>query len=256
MPLSNVIVEPPLLRELAGSIYSLITRGVPLSWSADPEHECLVQYGVARFIDTNEGDIRVEEPLALIGILRHLEEMSHTIERDIKAHFQVNRGLWFEEAVLLTVTRLLEKSATLSNVFEFHGDTPEWAHSSVRIVTRPPHADTSPFSISAPFDPTSIVACSAKDPEAVAHWLREGQGAWCIPAVGMGPDLIAHLELEGGKQLVLFIQAKCRSSGNSETTTADVTVKAIKSLIPEFFFSSLVRCRLISSYIFIDFLCL
>src|SRR5258707_14944537 len=95
MPLSNVIVEPPLLRELAGSIYSLITRGVPLSWSADPEHECLVQYGVARFIDTNEGDIRVEEPLALIGILRHLEEMSHTIERDIKAHFQVNRGLWF-----------------------------------------------------------------------------------------------------------------------------------------------------------------
>ena len=70
MPLSNVIVEPYLLCELAGSIYSLITRGAPLSWSAEPKHEGLVQYGVARFIDTNEGDIRVEEPLALIGILR------------------------------------------------------------------------------------------------------------------------------------------------------------------------------------------
>src|SRR5258706_991239 len=162
MPLSNVIIEPYLLRELAGSIYSLITRGVPLSWSAEPKHEGLVQYGVARFIDTNEGVIRVEEPLALTGILRHFEEMSHTIERDIKAHFQVNRGLWFEEAVLLTVTRLLEKLATLSNIFEFRGKIPEWAHSSVRIVTRLLHADPSPFSISAPFDPTSIVAWTQK----------------------------------------------------------------------------------------------
>ncbi len=254
MPLSNVIVEPHLLRELAGSIYSLITRGVPLSWSDEHEHQLLVQYGVARFIDTKERDIRVEEPLALTGILHHLETIPYTIERRIREDFQVNRWLWFEEAVLLTVTRLLEKPAKLSNIFEFHGEAPEWAHRSARIVTRLPHADPSPFSISAPFDPTSIVACSAKDPEAVAHWLREGQGAWCIPAVGMGPDLIAHLELEGGKQLVLFIQAKCHSSGNIETTTADVTAKAVESLIPGKFYSGLVRCRLVSSYIFIDFL--
>ena len=256
MPLSNVIVEPYLLHELAGSIYSLITRGEPLSWSAEPEHQGLVQYGVARFTDINEGAIRVEEPLALTGILRHLEDMSYTIERDIKAHFQVNRGLWFEEAVLLTVTRMLEKPAKLSSIFEFHDTIPEWAHSSARIVTRLPHDDPSPFSISAPFDPTSIVACSAKDPEAVAHWLREGQGAWCIPAVGMGPDLIAHLELEGGKQLVLFIQAKCHSSGNNETTSAKVTAKAIKSVTPSKIFPSLVRCWVISPYKFIDFLCL
>ena len=254
MPLSNVIVEPYLLRELAGSIYSLITRGAPLSWSAEPKPEGLVQYGVARFIDTNKGDIRVEEPLALTGILRHLEEVSHTIEHDMKGHFQVNRGLWPEEAVLLTVTRLLEKPATLSNIFEFHGEIPEWAHSSVRIVTRLPHAAPTPFSISAPFDPTLIAACSAKDPGAVAHWLGEGQGAWCIPAEGMGPDLIARLELAGGKQLVLFIQAKCHTFGNIETTTAAVTAKAIKSLIPSTWYSSSVRCRLISSYIFIDFL--
>ena len=256
MPLSNVIVDTKLLHELAGSIYSLITRGEPLSWSAEPKHQRLVQYGVARFTDINKGAIRVEEPLALTGILRHLEEKPYTIERDMKTHFQVNRGLWFEEAVLLTVTRMLEKPATLNNIFEFHGTIPEWAHSSVRIVTRLPHADPSPFSISAPFDPTSIVACSAKDPEAVAHWLREGQGTWCIPAMGMGPDLIARLELEDGKQLVLFIQAKCHTSGNIETTTAKVTAKAIKSVTPSSFFSSLVRCRLVSPYIFIDFLCL
>ena len=79
MPLSNVIVDQHLLEELAGSIYFLITRGVPLAWSGNARHQALVQYGVARFIDTEEGVVRVEEPLALIGIIRHLEEMSHTI---------------------------------------------------------------------------------------------------------------------------------------------------------------------------------
>ena len=235
MLLSNVIVEPYLLHELAGLIYSLITCGEPLLWSAEPEHQGLVEYGVAQFVDINEGAIRVEEPLALTSILCHLEETSHTIECNIKADFQVNCRLWFEEAVLLIVTRMLEKPVTLSNIFEFHGTIPEWAHSSVRIVTQLPHVDPSPFSISTPFDPTLIVTCSAKDPEAVAHWLREGQGAWCIPAVGMGPDLIACLELEGGKQLVLFIQAKWHSSSNIETTSMDITAKAIKSVTPRKF---------------------
>jgi len=245
MPLSNIIVDLHLFRELTGSIYSLITRGVPLAWSAEPRHAVLVEYGVARFTDTNGGvdPVRVEEPLALIGILRHLEQLSHTLEWDIKSHFQVNAGFWFEEAVLLTVTRLLETPAKLSNIFHFHGPTPEWADNSVKIVTRPPHADPSPFSIDYPFDPTSIVACNAKNPEAVADWLREGEGAWCIPGTSMGPDLIARLELDGvdgGKQLVLCIQAKCHTVGNIETTTAKVTAKAVKSLNPQTYFASLV----------------
>ena len=79
MPLSNIIVDQHLLKELAGSIYSLITHGAPLAWSDDPRHEDLMQYGVAQFIDTKKRVVRIEEPLALISIMCHLEEVSHTI---------------------------------------------------------------------------------------------------------------------------------------------------------------------------------
>jgi hypothetical protein len=254
MPLSNIIVDPKLLKEVASSIHSFITRGEPLSWWFD--RAALVQYGIAHFVHTGK-EIKIEEPLALVGILQYFDSTSRTIEENIRTNFQLDRGLWFEEAVLLTVTRLLTKPAKLSNIFEFHGKIPKWAHFSARIVTQHAYDGPLPFSIDHPFDPTSIVAYSAKDPEDVEHWLKNGEEGWCIPCKAMGPDLIARLELDNGRKLVLFIQAKCHSTGNIETVSAAVTAKAIRQLIPRNFFSpSLVCCWLVSSYIFIDFHCL
>jgi len=205
-------------------------------WFSD--HEALVQYGIARFVDENQL-VKIEEPLALVGILHYFDSMKHTIKQNIRSHLQVDKGLWFEEAVLLAVTTLLENPAKLSEIFEFHGQIPEWAHCSARIVT--PHPDgTLPFSIDLPFDPSSIVAYSAKGPEDVTRWLEKGQEGWCIPDMSMGPDLIARLELDNGKRLVLFIQAKCRTTGNIETISAAVTADAIESLIPSKFFASSV----------------
>ena len=246
---------------MASSIHHWITRGEPLPWFF--EHEALVEYGIARFVN-EEHVVKIEEPLALVGILRYFDSISCTIGQNMRSHLQTNQGLWFEEAVLLTVTMLLDKPATtlldkpakLSEIFKFHGEIPEWADCSAQIVTPQPDAGPLPFSIAHPFDPSSIVAYSAKDPEDVTHWLKNGQEGWCIPGNKMGPDLIARLKLDDGRKLVLLIQVKCHTAGNNETVSAKVTAKAIKSLVPSKFFASLVRCWLISSYIFIDFHCL
>jgi len=145
------------------------------------------------------------------------------------------------------VTRLLETPAKLSEIFEFHGNIPDWAHCSARIITLHPDAPPLSFSIDNPFDPSSIVAYSAKDPEDVTNWLKYSQEGWCIPSRMMGPDLLARLALDDGRKLLLCIQAKCRSSGSIETVEAEVTAAAIDLLIPRKFFKSLVCCWLISS---------
>ena len=119
-----------------------------------------------------------------------------------------------------------------------------------------PDAGSLPFSIGNPFDPSLIVAYNAKDPEDVAHWLENGVEGWCIPDERMGPDLIACLELEGGKKLVLFVQCKVHTTRNKTTVRPEVMADAIQSVTPSNFFASLVHCWLISSYKFIDFHCL
>ena len=238
---------------MASSIHHFITHGEPLPWFF--EHEALVQYGIAHFVN-EEHVVKIEEPLALVSILHYFNSISCTIGQNMRLHLQTNQGLWFEGAVLLMVTMLLDKPAKLSKIFKFHGEIPEWADCSAQIVTPQPNAGPLPFSIAHPFDPSSIVAYSAKDPEDVMHWLKNGQEGWCIPGNKMGPDLIAHLKLDDRSKLVLLIQVKCHTAGNNETVSAKVTAKAIKSLVPSKFFASLVRCWLISSYIFIDFHCL
>jgi len=80
MALNNVIVDPFQRREVAVSIRQFITCGQPLMWPS--QHEALVQYGIARFVDES-GVVKIEEPLALVGILRYFDSMSHTIEQSL-----------------------------------------------------------------------------------------------------------------------------------------------------------------------------
>lgn len=246
MPLSNIIIDPRLLNDLAASIQNFITRGeAPTFWI---EHATLVQSGIAYFVDSTGRQIKIEEPLALIGIQRHFNSISRSIDETVRLHLNPSsQGLAFEEAVLLAVTRLLPDK--LSHIFEFHGETPQWADCSAHIVTsNPPDGRPLAFSIDDPFDPASIVAFSAKCPEDVVRWLLFGKEGWCIPCREMGPDLMTRLRLDNGRTLLLVIQAKC-----IDTIRAEVTADAIESLTPKNFFKSIVRCQLICPCIFIHF---
>ena len=90
MLLSNNIVDQHQFDKVASSIHQFVTCGEPLEWYS--EHEALVEYGVARFVDKDQ-KVKIEEPLALVGILRFFDHVSHTMGGHIASHFQVNQGL-------------------------------------------------------------------------------------------------------------------------------------------------------------------
>jgi len=73
------------------------------------DQEPLVEYGIARFVREGERwKITIEEPLALISIMRYFESNSHTLESHVRSRLQGAQGIALEEAVLLAMTRLLQ----------------------------------------------------------------------------------------------------------------------------------------------------
>lgn len=211
------------------------------------ERQDLVEFGLARFM--GEGpDVIVEEPLALMSILRYFEKEGCTPDDFIRDRMQVNKGLAFEEAVLLACTRLFRRGARLDQVFRFHGKTPRWARQSASIVTRANGDTLKDFDIpnGDPVVPSNGIAFIAHDPEDVKKWIKSMHTGWCLPGwclpgQNAGPDLMAWLRLDDGRLLLLLFQAKCYLTGNLDTVPATVTAKAIRSLIPNELFSCLVR---------------
>jgi len=239
------LLGPKLLDELAHSIYSFIMRGEPPMWWS--EQESLVEYGVARFSRKGEGagsKVTIEEPLALISIMRHFESKSRTLGGHFRTSLQLNQGIAFEEAVLFAMTKLLQNQRPLSSIFNFYGEPPSWAVQTAQIVARKSSGDFEAFTIDEFRNTRSTFAYSAKGPEEVQCWLESSENGWCIPDTQMGADLMARLRLSNGAFLLLVIQAKCRTTSTNEYMKSDVLAGAIRSLIPSRFFHSLVRNQL------------
>ena len=234
VPLNNIDVDPTLLEELADAIHKFTTRGADPCWSRS-QHQPLVEYGVARFIPQGTS-IKVEEPLALLGITRFFETNYRDLGSSISRRFDDNKGTAFEEIVLLVMTSLLQNQRNLSDIVMFHNDPPPWAHRTAQIVARNASGVFEPFSLERPMDLASRYAFSADGPKDVKQWLENGVSGWCLPGRYMGPDLLARLKFSNGESLLLLIQAKCHSSSNIDTIRADVTAAAIRSLIPDNFF--------------------
>jgi len=240
-----LLLDPRLLDELAHSIYSFIMRGEPPMWRS--EQESLVEYGVARFAREGEGEalkVMIEEPLALISIVRHFESKCRTLEGHFRRPLQQNQGIAFEEAVLFAMTKLLQNQRPLSSMFDFYGESPSWAGQTAQIVAQKSSGDFEAFTIDEPRNTRPTFAYSAKGPEEVQCWLESSENGWCIPGIQMGPNLMARLRLSDGTFLLLVIQAKCRTTGTNDYTKPDVSAEAIRSLIPSRFFHSLVRNQL------------
>jgi hypothetical protein len=206
------------------------------------ERRELVEHGFARFISEGSDDAIVEEPIALMSILRHFEKEGYTIDNDVRARMQYAKGQAFEEAVLLSCTKLFRQGARLDQVFRFHGKTPEWACQEASIVTRLNGETLEMFDIpnENPVVPSAGIAYFAQDPKDVENWIKSMKTGWCLPGQNMGPDLMAWLRLHDGRLLLVLFQAKCYLTGNRHTISADVTANAIRSLTPGHYFSTLV----------------
>src|SRR5687768_4285424 len=99
------------------------------------DRQDLVEYGIARFMGDGQ-EVSVEDPMALVRIVRFLEAEGLTIDGDIRARMQSAQGSAFEEAVLLSCTRLFRTRPRLDEIFLFHGEVPDWAHQRACIVSR------------------------------------------------------------------------------------------------------------------------
>jgi hypothetical protein len=230
--------DPQLLRELSTSIYIYMTRGVYPMW--DKGFRDLVEYGIARFVGTGD-EVNVGEPMSLVSIVRHLETRNLTLEEDIRLMMKANKGQAFEEAVLLSCTRIFGgQGARLDEVFQFYGDTPDWARQVGRIVTLGADGTFQGFNIvnTDAVIPSAGVAFYAESPRDVQHWLAAKHHGWCLPGPLMGPDLMAWLQLADGRLILLLEQCKVRLDGNIDTVDADVTAHAIESLSPKNFYVS------------------
>jgi len=91
--------DPRLLEELAYTMYKFIMRGGPSTWWT--QQKPLVEYGLARFVwqKPTEPKISIEEPLALISIMRYFESNSRTFETHIRRLLQDAQGIALEEAL-------------------------------------------------------------------------------------------------------------------------------------------------------------
>ena len=247
-----LLLVPKLMEELSYTIFSFFTQGdVPLWWV---EQEFLVEYGFARFLEGpltggKKRQAAVDEPLVLISITGYFETHSYTLTGNVRRTLQNNKGAAFGEAVLLAMTRLLQKQNRLRDIFEFHDETSPWADRTAQIVARNSFGDFEDFSIAVPIIPS--FAFSAKNVEDVASWLESGVAGWCIAGIQTGPHLMARLQLDDGRFLLLVVQAKRYSQGSTDTVSAN----AIESVTPEISFESLVRDQLIRLYFSLSFVC-
>lgn len=217
------------------------------------EWQELVECGIARFVGEGS-DVIVEEPIALMSILRHFEKEGLSLDDDIRARMQYAKGHAFEEAVLLSCTKLFRRGARVDQVFRFHGETPAWACQGASIVARPAGGTLCTFDIpnGDPVVPSTSIACFAKDPKDVENWMKSIHTGWCLPGTRMGPDLMTWLLLNDGRLLLALIQGKSRTTGNVLTMDANVTAHAVRSLIPGRFFSSLASIAVSPSAFFPD----
>jgi hypothetical protein len=223
---------------LSHSMFSFVTRGEYPMWYY--KHAQLVEYGLARFTDDK---VTIEEPLALVSIMRFFDACDKTLEDNIERRLQDNKGTAFEEVILVAITKLLQNKRKLNDIFEFHGEDPAWASRTAQIVARTRSRDFHPFDLvtGQPVRPSTGVAFCAQNPEDVRQWVTgEREAGWCVPGELMGPDIMTWLQLDDGKLLLLAIQVKCYLSGNRDTVTAEVTKDAILSLVPARFFASVV----------------
>ena len=168
--------DPRLLEELATSLYTYIIQGQYPMWYNG--HDELVEYGIARFI--KGGDVNVAEPMALVGILHFFAQKGPTMNADIRRRMQGSKGLAFEEAVLLSLTRLFRDGKPLSDVFKFVGkesdpekNVPDWAHQKGYTVSQTSEKELVVVDIvnENSVIPSAGVTCFAKHPDDVRDWI-------------------------------------------------------------------------------------
>ncbi|KAF5349975.1 hypothetical protein D9756_009205 [Leucocoprinus leucothites] len=201
-----------------------------------------VEYGFARFDDSETRVIVIDEPLVLLAATCWMNNSGSyaykLLSHEISTYGHNFNG--FENYITFCIDLIFSRSRRLSDVFTFHGTVPAWAKLEARLVsTYCPSSDVSeisPACFARATGSSVTLGMNAKTPNLTVSWLQNHQRPpFCFPHQSMGPDVIFVLQLSDQSLIWVALQTKW-SIGKKGKLAKDLLLHAMKSVTPSKFF--------------------
>jgi hypothetical protein len=233
------------------SAHYLMRATLPITLGTD--EETYVEYGFARFVDSETKTVAVDEPLVLLAATHWINKNHSTnykyFANRIKVHDQLSNG--FENYVAFCLDMAFMKKRPLSDVFSFVGTPPPWANLEAELVALYRNGrgaiEESSVRFCASSGPSLTLGVNAKSPEETSAWLDSGcHAALCFPHNSMGPDIMFVLRLSDGSRIWVAVQNKY-TSGKNGSMARPVLRQAMRSVTPSFYFIDKVSLLLLGT---------
>ncbi|EAU81607.2 hypothetical protein CC1G_02623 [Coprinopsis cinerea okayama7 len=204
-----------------------------------------VEYGFARFVDSETKTVAVDEPLVLLAathwINKHHRSSYKYFAKQIGIHETTSNG--FENYIAYCIDMAFSSATprAVNSVFNFVGEPPLWTNQTAELVAVHRVQTGGEFESSivkhcASCGPSVTLGLNAETPEETSSWLECRKYApMCFPHNLMGPDVLFVLRLEDQSLVWVALQAKYSQGKNGSLVRSSLR-KAIKSVTPSEFF--------------------
>ncbi|KAJ3505936.1 hypothetical protein NLJ89_g7152 [Agrocybe chaxingu] len=201
-----------------------------------------VEYGFARFVDSETKTVAVDEPLVLLAATHwtnaNVRTTYKSFAKQIQVHEPASNG--FENYVAFCLDMIFSYRRRLSDIFTFHGEIPAWSNLDAELVglhrTSLDQVETSTVRHFLFSGPSVTLGANAKSPEETSEWLdHRSPTPMCFPHISMGPDLIFVLRLSDGTLIWVVLQAKYSLGKNGKLSRSSLR-QAMRSVTPSTFF--------------------
>ncbi|KAF9552856.1 hypothetical protein CPC08DRAFT_822630 [Agrocybe pediades] len=201
-----------------------------------------VEYGFARFLDSDTARVAVDEPLVLLAATRWINTHHQTsykfFSKQINSHDPKSNG--FENYIAFCLDLVFSTKRKINQVFSFNGTPPAWSNLEAELVSLH-RTDLSVIEEGAVrhsqfSGPSVTLGANAKSPEETTQWLsHQSYAPICFPHISMGPDLLFVLRLSDGSLIWVALQAKY-SVGKNYLLSRPYLRRAMRSVTPSYFF--------------------
>lgn len=236
---SDIILDPALLRQIAGFVFDYIFNGKPRGLGS-VNNVKLVEYGFARF-GTSE-NVLADEPLPLLAATHHFTvrtpwNLDYFLLEGVSTSNDSARGTAVEQLGAYILALAFRSPRRLSDVFQFIGvnDLGKEAATLVALHKVNGGPVCTPIDISSNQRGAYILGHSTRTEMESLSWVRDPKRtAFCFPVHTLGPDLILFLQLSDLSILRVLVQFK---HINTKTMGPQDTADAYRTTDPSQFFS-------------------
>ncbi|KAF8970889.1 hypothetical protein BDZ97DRAFT_1694140 [Flammula alnicola] len=201
-----------------------------------------VEYGFARFVDSETKTVAVDEPLVLLAATHWINANHRSsykfFAKQIHLHDPDSNG--FENYVAYCIDMLFSHRRRVNEVFLFNGLAPAWSNLEAELIALH-RTDLNTIEENTVrhcnfTGPSVTLGTNAKSPEDTSKWLEhKSQPPICFPHISMGPDLIFVLRLSDRSLVWVALQAKY-SLGRNNLLSRPFLRRAMRSVTPSSFF--------------------